>query len=70
MTRMVLLIFSKTMKKNIDEITGTVIGGVTGWVTQPLYDDWIKPMLLTVICSIIGLLISHFGKKLLKKWKW
>ena len=55
------------MKKNFDEITGTLIGGITGWITQPLYDDWIQPIMLTIICSILGLLISHFGKKLLKK---
>lgn len=58
-----------TMKKNIEEISGTLIGAVTGFVTQPLYDDWIKPILMTVICSIVGLLVSHFGKKLLEKWK-
>lgn len=57
------------MKKYVEECVGTVIGAVTGFISQPIYDDWIKPVLLTVICSVIGLLVSHFGKKILKKWK-
>ena len=58
-----------TVRKHFEEVAGTIIGGVTGWITQPVYDDWVKPMILTIVCSLLGLLVSHFGKKLLKKLK-
>lgn len=58
------------MRKHIEEIAGTIIGGVTGFITQPLYDDWIKPIILTIICSLIGLFISHYGKKILNSWEY
>jgi hypothetical protein len=75
------------VKKYFQEVTGTAIGGLTGYVSSgadksklipdltevargnDLYGDWIYPMIMTLICSLLGLLVTHFGKKGLKKWK-
>lgn len=57
------------MKKNFQELFGTAIGFTTGWLSSPVYKDWIQPMILSGICALIGLLITHYGKKLLAKWK-
>jgi hypothetical protein len=57
------------MRKHFDEIVGSTIGGTTGLVTSGFY-DWVQTIALTIVCSLIGLLVSHFGKRLLKKLKW
>lgn len=54
------------MKKYYQDIFGTFIGGATGWITSGMYHDWIQPMLLAAVCAFIGLLVTHFGKKLFK----
>lgn len=57
------------MKKNLHEITGVIIGGITPTVSklieQSWWTDWARPVILSGICSIIGLLIMHYGKRLL-----
>lgn len=57
------------LKKHIEEIIGTLLGGSAGMISQSVYDDWIRPILVSAICAVIGLLITHFGKQILKKLK-
>lgn len=51
------------------EFLNAIGGGVIGFIGSQLYKDWVQPVLLTIICAVISLLIGHFGKKLLNKWK-
>lgn len=56
------------MRKHFQELFGTVVGGVTGWVTSGIYKDWIQPIILSAVCAVVGLLVTHYGKKILNKW--
>lgn len=57
------------MKRHFQEYLGTAIGGVTGWISQGVYKDWIQPVILSAVCALIGLLVTHYGKKLIAKWR-
>lgn len=52
------------MKKHIQDIAGACIGGITGWISQGFYKEWIQPMILAAACAFIGLLVTHYGKKI------
>jgi hypothetical protein len=56
-------------KTNFQEVLGTAIGGVTGFITTGFYDTWVQPVLISGLCALFGLLITHYGKKILKYWK-
>jgi hypothetical protein len=62
-------LFYISAKKYFEEYVGTVVGGVTGWLSQSVYKDWIQPILLSAACAFVGLLISHYGKKLLERFE-
>ena len=53
------------MRKHFQDIFGTCIGWITGWITSGLYENWIQPMILAAVCAFIGLLVTHFGKRVL-----
>lgn len=53
-------------KKYIYEYIGVTVGGVTGWISQGVYKDWIQPILLSALCAFVGLLVTHYGKKALE----
>lgn len=56
------------MKKHIEDHIGTVIGFITGALSSPsIYDDWVKPVLLTVVCSVVGYLVSLVCKWIHRK---
>jgi hypothetical protein len=52
-----------------DECIGAVIGFVSPHMETILartwWDDWMQPSLQSLIGAVIGLLVMHFGKKLL-----
>jgi hypothetical protein len=56
------------MRKHFQELFGTAIGGVTGWLSSGVYHDWIQPVLLSAICALVGLIITHYGKKVIKRF--
>lgn len=55
------------MRKHFQELFGTAIGGITGFISGGIYQDWIQPVLLSAICALVGLIVTHYGKKLIKK---
>lgn len=55
------------VQKNFLEIWNTFTGGAIGWAGSSLFKEWIQPVLLTIICAVISLLIGHFGKLHLEK---
>jgi len=57
------------VQKHSEETAGTASAGAGGYYAAHVYDDWIRPILVSGACALVGLLITHFGKKLLKKWK-
>ena len=58
-----------SIQKYLEEYTGTIIGGITGYVATSFYSTWVQPVLISALCAFVGLLITHFGKKILKKFK-
>jgi len=54
-------------RPNFQELLGTTIGGVTGYISSSFYTTWVQPVLLSAVCALVGLLVTHFGKKVLKK---
>ena len=57
------------MKKHFDDFMGACIGGVSGFIANGFYKDWVQPVIVSAICALIGLIVTHYGKKLLNKWK-
>lgn len=55
--------------KKFDYILCSSGAGTGGYVGAKLFDDWFRPIIVATLCAVIGLLVNHFGKKLLKKWK-
>jgi len=47
----------------------TAIGGVSGYISTGFFSTWIQPVIISAVCALVGLLVSHFGKKVLKKFK-
>lgn len=54
-----------TVRTHSNELRGALIGGTSGFLSQPFFHDWVKPIAISIICAIAGLLIAHYGKKLL-----
>lgn len=51
------------MKKHIEDHIGTVIGFITGALSSPsIFDDWVKPVLVTAICSLVGYMVTILCK--------
>lgn len=51
------------MKKHIEDHIGTCIGFITGALSSPsIFDDWVKPVLVTAICSLVGYMVTIFCK--------
>jgi hypothetical protein len=53
-----------------DKITGAIIGMASPHIEKILiehswWDDWAKPSLQSLVGAVIGLLVIHYGKKLL-----
>lgn len=55
------------VQKHSEETAGTASAGVGGFYAARVYEDWVRPILLAAVCALVGLLVTHFGKKLLKK---
>ena len=57
------------MRKHFYEFTGLLIGGsvptVTKLIENEWWTDWARPVIVSAICSIVGLLIMHYGKRFL-----
>lgn len=56
------------MKKHLQDIIGAITGGVTGFISSGFYETWIQPMILAAVCALIGLLITHYGRRLLNSF--
>lgn len=54
------------IQKKPEDIWGFSIGGTAGFVAHSFYGDYVKPVIISTACAVIGLLVSHYGKKLLK----
>jgi hypothetical protein len=54
-----------SVKEHQNEFRGAVIGGASGFLSHPFYKDWIQPIMISIICAVAGLLITHYGKKIL-----
>lgn len=55
------------IQRHIEEIKYTLGGGGIGFIGSKLWMDWVQPVLITIICAVISLLIGHFGKKFLNR---
>lgn len=49
------------------EFYNAIGGGVLGYIGSKIFETWIQPILITAICAIISLLISHYGKRILER---
>lgn len=56
------------MKKNLQDIFGTLIGWVTGFISSGFYETWIQPMVISAVCALIGLIVTHYGRRILNSW--
>lgn len=54
------------IQKYAIEIYNAIGGGVVGFISSKVFETWIQPVLITAICAIISLLISHFGRRRLE----
>ena len=50
---------------NRQDVFGAVTGGITGFISAGFYQTWIQPMILAGVCALIGLVITHYGRRLL-----
>lgn len=50
--------------KNQD-IIGALGSGVTGYISTVFYETWVQPIIISAVCAVIGLLITHYGRRFL-----
>ena len=62
LTRMVDQL-QEVIEKKPHDIVGVAVGGTTGFISSAFFHDWMKPVLLSAACAFVGLVISHYGKK-------
>jgi hypothetical protein len=56
-----------SLKQKSDYVMGTVsAGGVGAFMGHENFNDWLRPVILSIVCAIAGLTATHYGKKVLK----
>lgn len=56
------------MKKNVQDIIGSAISGIAGFISSNFYETWVQPMILAAVCALIGLVITHYGRRCLNSF--
>ena len=60
------------MKKYILEYIGAMIGFFTPAVNKIIsnswWDDWFQPVVLSIICAVLGAIAIHYTKKALNSF--
>ena len=51
------------------EIYNTIGAGLVGFIGTKVFETWIQPVIITAICAVISLLISHYGRRRLERRK-
>jgi hypothetical protein len=58
--------FLDSIKEHHNEARGAFIGGASGFISQPFFKNWVQPIMVSIICAVAGLVITHYGKKILQ----
>jgi hypothetical protein len=58
------------IQRYIDEIKYALGGGGLGFIGTRLWEDWVYPILITIVCALFSLIIGHFGKRAMNSWQY